>query len=137
MGGRAAFGSLLLALFTALLPLACCFSGRAASATARQADATAAGTPVRDHRFWLVTGGLFVCGFHVTFLVTHMPGVITACGLPSGLAGAWLAVAGGANIVGSLLAGGLIRRVAPAHLRHAGKHAREDLKRCPAQATGR
>src|SRR5690606_28641454 len=45
--------------------------------------------------------------------ITHMPGVIAACALPSGLAGAWLALAGVANIAGSLGAGLLVQRVSP------------------------
>ena len=49
--------------------------------------------------------GFFVCGFHVAFLATHLPGVIAACGLPAPV-GAWaLALIGLFNIVGSFAAG--------------------------------
>ena len=61
--------------------------------------------------YWLVTAGFFVCGFHVSFLTTHMPGVIDLCGLPAGLSGAWLAVVGACNIVSSLGAGYLMQRM--------------------------
>lgn len=49
--------------------------------------------------------GFFVCGFHVAFLATHLPGVIAACGLPQEY-GAWsLAILGLFNIIGSLAMG--------------------------------
>ena len=64
-----------------------------------------------NRNYWLVTAGFFVCGFHVSFLTTHMPGVIDLCGLPAGLSGAWLAVVGGCNIVSSLGAGYLMQRL--------------------------
>ncbi len=52
-----------------------------------------------------------MCGFHVSFLTTHMPGVIDLCGLPAGLSGAWLAVVGACNIASSLGAGYLMQRM--------------------------
>ncbi len=52
--------------------------------------------------FRLLAAGFFVCGFHVAFLATHLPGVIASCGLPLQY-GAWaLAVLGLFNILGSL-----------------------------------
>ena len=38
---------------------------------------------LRDPSFLLLGAGFFVCGFHVAFLGTHLPGVIAACGLPT------------------------------------------------------
>ncbi|MBP6017860.1 MAG: MFS transporter [Burkholderiaceae bacterium] len=49
--------------------------------------------------------GFFTCGFHIAFLVTHLPGEVDLCGLPPSVAGWSLAIIGLANIVGSLLAG--------------------------------
>ena len=50
----------------------------------------------------VLTAGFFVCGFHVAFLATHLPGVIASCGLPVQF-GAWaLAMLGLFNIAGSL-----------------------------------
>jgi predicted MFS family arabinose efflux permease len=78
----------------------------------RDADAAVTLRSAFAHRdYWLVTAGFFVCGFHVSFLTTHMPGVIDLCGLPAGLSGAWLAVVGGCNIVSSLGAGYLMQRM--------------------------
>ncbi len=51
--------------------------------------------------FRLLGAGFFVCGFHVAFLATHLPGVVASCGL-SPAVGAWaLAILGLFNIVGS------------------------------------
>jgi predicted MFS family arabinose efflux permease len=65
---------------------------------------------LRDPRFLRVAASFGVCGFHVSFLAVHMPGVIERCGLPSSLAGPWLALAGAANIAGSLAVGHAMRR---------------------------
>jgi predicted MFS family arabinose efflux permease len=67
--------------------------------------------PLRNPGYWCIAAGFGVCGFHVSFLVTHMPGVIEACGLPGRLAGTWLAIVGLCNIVGSVASGVLIRHV--------------------------
>ena len=49
--------------------------------------------------------GFFVCGFHVAFIATHLPGVVASCQLPPAV-GAWaLAVIGLFNIVGSFAIG--------------------------------
>jgi len=53
---------------------------------------------------WLCAG-FFVCGFHVAFIATHLPGVVASCQLPPEV-GAWsLAVIGLFNILGSLTVG--------------------------------
>jgi MFS family permease len=60
---------------------------------------------LRERDFLLLGGGFFVCGFHVAFLATHLPGVIASCGLPLQF-GAWaLALLGLFNIVGSVAVG--------------------------------
>jgi MFS family permease len=65
---------------------------------------------LRQWRFWRVALSFGVCGFHVAFLAVHMPGVIERCGLPPSLAGTWIAVAGAANIVGSIAIGLAMKR---------------------------
>lgn len=53
---------------------------------------------------WLCAG-FFVCGFHVAFIATHLPGVVASCQLPPEV-GAWsLGVIGLFNILGSLAIG--------------------------------
>lgn len=58
-----------------------------------------------DRSYLLLHAGFFTCGFHIAFLVTHLPGEIELCGLPTQVAGWSLAIIGLANIIGSLLAG--------------------------------
>jgi MFS family permease len=60
--------------------------------------------------YWCVTGAFFVCGFHVSFLLAHMPGVIELCGLPAALSGASLALLGLFNIGSSIVSGIVIQR---------------------------
>ena len=65
---------------------------------------------MRNPSYLLLGGGFFVCGFHVAFLATHLPGVIAACGLPVQF-GAWsLAMLGLFNIVGSVAMGWAVGR---------------------------
>ena len=60
---------------------------------------------LRNPSYLLLAAGFFVCGFHVAFLATHLPGVIASCGLPVQY-GAWsLAMLGLFNIVGSVAMG--------------------------------
>lgn len=58
-----------------------------------------------DPRYWCIAAGFFVCGFHVSFLLAHIPGVIDGCGLAAGLTGLWLGVLGLANVAGSIASG--------------------------------
>ena len=58
-----------------------------------------------DPSYRMLCAGFFVCGFHVAFIATHLPGVVAACQLPADI-GAWsLAVIGLFNIVGSFAMG--------------------------------
>jgi predicted MFS family arabinose efflux permease len=64
----------------------------------------------RDPSFLLLTAGFFVCGFHVAFIATHLPGVVALCGLPPAV-GAWsLSLIGLFNIAGSFASGWAIGR---------------------------
>ena len=74
------------------------------------------GDALREWRFWRVALSFGVCGFHVAFLAAHMPGVIERCGLDASLAGTWIAVAGAANVAGSVAVGLAMRHHDPARL---------------------
>ena len=65
---------------------------------------------LRDRSYWLLHLGFFTCGFHIAFLVTHLPGEIALCGLSAGVAGASIALIGLFNVLGSLVAGALGQR---------------------------
>jgi predicted MFS family arabinose efflux permease len=79
-------------------------------------DSGGVGSALRQPAFWLIAGGFAVCGFHMSFLTMHIPGVIERCGLPPSLAGTWLAVLGVTNIAGSLVIGLMLKRYPPALL---------------------
>jgi len=63
-----------------------------------------------DRSYLLLHAGFFTCGFHIAFLVTHLPQEVNLCGLPPTVASWSLAIIGLANIVGSLVAGSATSR---------------------------
>jgi MFS family permease len=63
-----------------------------------------------DRNYLLLHAGFFTCGFHIAFLVTHLPGEVDLCGLPPSVASWALAIIGLANIFGSLVAGWCVNR---------------------------
>jgi len=67
----------------------------------------------RDRSYLCLHAGFFTCGFHVAFLMTHLPGEVGLCGLPASVAASSIAIIGLANIVGSIGAGwlGQIKRM--------------------------
>ncbi len=60
-----------------------------------------------DTSYWCLHLGFFTCGFHISFLVTHLPGQVHLCGLAPQVSANALALIGLANMVGSLGAGWL------------------------------
>jgi predicted MFS family arabinose efflux permease len=64
----------------------------------------------RDRSYLLLHGSFLTCGFHIAFLVTHLPGEVNLCGLPATVASWSLAIIGLANIAGSFSAGWLLGR---------------------------
>lgn len=69
-----------------------------------------------DRSYLLLHAGFFTCGFHIAFLVTHLPGEVDLCGLPPSVASWSLALIGLANIVGSLVAGSSVARYRSKHV---------------------
>ena len=63
-----------------------------------------------DRSYILLHLGFFTCGFHIAFLVTHLPGEVDLCGLPPSVASWSLAIIGLANIAGSLYAGSCVSK---------------------------
>jgi predicted MFS family arabinose efflux permease len=62
---------------------------------------------MRNPSYWCLHAGFFTCGFHIAFLITHLPGEVKLCGLSAGVASTSLAIIGLANVVGSLVVGSL------------------------------
>ena len=74
----------------------------------KQTTGAAIRLALADPSYRMLCAGFFVCGFHVAFIATHLPGVVDSCGLPPSV-GAWsLGVVGLFNIVGSLGMGWLL-----------------------------
>ena len=112
----AAFGWVL-ALWTlaatalATIPLALAYRERPGEAKAAATPGVTLGSQVReafrDPSYLCLHAGFFTCGFHIAFLVTHLPGEVGLCGLPASVSAAALAIIGLGNIAGSLGAGWL------------------------------
>jgi predicted MFS family arabinose efflux permease len=81
-------------------------AGAEKAETTREAVARALAHP----SFRLLSAGFFVCGVHVAFIATHLPGVVASCNLPPAV-GAWaLAMIGLFNIIGSFAMGWAVGR---------------------------
>jgi MFS family permease len=65
---------------------------------------------LRNPSYLLLHAGFFTCGFHIAFLVTHLPGEVALCSLSTSVASNALALIGLFNIAGSLSVGWLGQR---------------------------
>jgi predicted MFS family arabinose efflux permease len=98
------------------LPMVRAVSGPPVNAAAAKADAAAgvlSGVVMKafsDRSYLLLHGSFLTCGFHIAFLVTHLPGEVGLCGLPASVASWSLALIGLSNIAGSFTAGWLLNR---------------------------
>lgn len=101
-------------LALAAIPLVGPLTGDEATRTSRPQEpgslTGALRAAIKDPSYGLLHAGFFTCGFHVAFLVTHLPGEVNLCGLPASVAGWSLAIIGLANIFGSLYAGYCVGR---------------------------
>jgi predicted MFS family arabinose efflux permease len=74
------------------------------------------GQASRHSGYLLLTAGFFVCGFHLAFVVTHLPSYLIDHGIDRSI-GAWaLALVGFSNIVGTYVCGALGGRYRKKHL---------------------
>ena len=64
-------------------------------------------TAFADRSYWCLHASFFACGFHIAFLVTHLPNEVAVCGLAPSAAATALAVIGLLNVVGSVSFGWL------------------------------
>ncbi|MGE0716595.1 MAG: MFS transporter, partial [Alphaproteobacteria bacterium] len=94
------------ALTLLMLPLAWVLRGRPAVAQGQQQTLGQALSEAGRHAsYWYLVAGFFVCGFHVAFILTHLPPYLKDIGVPSWVGGWSLALVGLFNIVGSYSAG--------------------------------
>ena len=88
--------------------------GGAGQLPRQEADDSKLGSVVWDalhnSNYWLIHAGFFTCGFHLAFLVTHLPGEVNLCGLPPSVASWSLAIIGLSNVAGSLYSGSCVAR---------------------------
>jgi hypothetical protein len=71
---------------------------------------------MRDRSYLYLHAGFFTCGFHIAFLITHLPGEVALCSLPASVSATSIAIIGLFNIAGSLTAGALSTRYRMKHL---------------------
>jgi MFS family permease len=65
------------------------------------------GHAMRHRPFLVMSGAYFVCGLNLVFLTTHLPTYLAICGQDPMLSAEAIAVIGGVNCIGSLMAGWL------------------------------
>lgn len=95
------FGLFMAALFYTL-------RGTAVHGTERpQTLSNALGEALRHRGYLYLTAGFFVCGFQVTFIMTHLPAYIADRAMPGWLGAASLALIGFFNIIGTYGSGRL------------------------------
>ena len=98
----------LIALTVLLIPIALPISGKPVPVegpTRQQSVGESLREAFAHPSFWLLTGGFFVCGFHVAFIMVHLPAFTRDQGLPGWVGPFALSVVGIANIIGTFLAG--------------------------------
>lgn len=98
----------LAALAFLIVPLAAMLTGKPetpAGETAFGGIRAAIGQAGRHRGYQLLTGGFFVCGFHVAFIATHLPAYINTLNFDPLVGATALSLVGGFNIIGGLLAG--------------------------------
>lgn len=102
----------LAALSLLALPLVKTIVGPAAQGSAVGSTDGSMRTALRsafgNYSYLLLHGSFLTCGFHIAFLVTHLPGEVDLCGLPASVASWSLAIIGLANIAGSFAAGWML-----------------------------
>ena len=114
LGWSAAF--LVLAVATLFIaPLAIAFVRRPSAAavveeTKAQSLGEAMGEAGRHGGYWLLTAGFFVCGFHGTFIMTHLPAFVSDLGLSGWVGAVSLSLIGLFNVVGTYACGALADR---------------------------
>ncbi len=120
--GAAGWASAMFATaFAALLTIPLVLPLRRSDAASATSAATLASVPqlslteqvrvaMRDPSYLFLHAGFFTCGFHIAFLVTHLPNDIQLCGLTPTVAATSLGLIGLFNVAGSLAAGWLGQR---------------------------
>src|SRR5690606_16506187 len=108
---------ILAALSLLILPLALPLAGRPRVQGGLHQSLGAALREAGSHGgYRLLNVGFFVCGFHVAFVATHLPGYIVTCNLDPLVGATALGIVGFFNIVGGIAAGWLGGRLPKKYL---------------------
>jgi predicted MFS family arabinose efflux permease len=100
-----------------MLPLAFVIGDKGTASLPRDLQARiqpireALGEALRLPRFWLLTAGFFVCGFHVMFVAVHLPAFVVDKGLAAWLGAAALSIVGVFNLIGTYIAGTIADKI--------------------------
>jgi predicted MFS family arabinose efflux permease len=99
----------LMAITALLIPLAWPIGGKPQQVASGPVRSQTLGEALKEAfshpSYWLLTAGFFVCGFHVAFVVVHLPAFAVDQGMPGWVGPFALSVVGIANIIGTFLAG--------------------------------
>jgi len=108
------WGAALFVLLAAAMVPAAMITGRVdrlpQPALQRASAAAAIGEALRNRRFVVLCCTHFVCGLQLIFINTHLPNYLALCGQDPMLGATALAIIGGINIAGCLMAGWLGQR---------------------------
>ncbi len=108
------WGAVLFVLLAAAMVPAALITGRVdriPQPQVQRASASAAiGEALRNRRFVVLCCTHFVCGLQLIFINTHLPNYLALCGQDPMLSATALAIIGGVNIAGCLMAGWLGQR---------------------------
>jgi MFS family permease len=108
------WGGVLFVLLAAAMVPAAMITGRVdripQPAAPRASVGGVIGEALRNRRFVVLCGTHFVCGLQLIFINTHLPNYLALCGQDPMLGATALAIIGGINIAGCLLAGYLGQR---------------------------
>ena len=108
------WGAVLFVLLAAAMVPAAIITGRVdrlpQPALQRASAAAAIGEALHNRRFIVLCCTHFVCGLQLIFINTHLPNYLAICGLDPMLGATAMAIIGGINIAGCLLAGWLGQR---------------------------
>ena len=95
------------------IPIARTMCGKSSEALQSKVDVTERSlvsqlkAALKNFSYLCLHAGFFTCGFHVAFLVTHLPGEVSLCGHEASISANSLSLIGLFNIAGSLAAGAL------------------------------
>ena len=103
--GFVAMGCLALVMVPLVFPLSGKPAGPTVGAVANMTIGQALREAFRHRSYLLLVLGFFVCGFHVSFIGTHLPAYITDLGLPPATGAAALMTIGVVNVISAYTAG--------------------------------